>query len=220
MAEQLEYDYFDRQILADAAGCLGTTEDVLAARELPRPRLTSRIGSFLDRIVAGAASSTIDDDIIPGPTFSAVLGQDYPAAVAEPSPTSQRVEDRRFLEVTVAVVRELADAGNVVIIGRASNIILNDRPDALHIGLVATLDSRVRVVVEREGMTVEEARRFAMEAEQARLKYFRRYFHASADDPGDFHMMLNTHLLERRQAVEIIINAVEGLSSTGLGERH
>ena len=129
--------------------------------------------------------------------------------MARRTASDQRTDDERFLEATIAVVQDLADAGDAVIVGRASNIILKDHAQALHVGLTSELESRISVVAQREGLSLEDAGPFTARAEQARLEYFRRYFNVAADDPAHFHLMLNTHLWGRPRSVDTIVNSAQ-----------
>ena len=206
VAERLLYTYVDRQVLGEAAKRLGTTEEVLEEKKetsLSGSRIARILGRFMDRM--GTAS-------IGGDLFAPfTIGQDYGDLMAEMHIGEQRLDDKRFREAMVAVVRDLAEDGDVVIVGRASNIILKDHPQALHIGLVSTLESRIAVVAQREGLSLEDAKTFTERAEQARLEFFLGYFNVSADYPANFHLMLNTHLLNRTRAVDIIIGSVQSL---------
>ena len=137
------------------------------------------------------------------------LSQDYRELMASHAAgTEYHIDDDQFLEATVEVIRDLADSGEVVIVGRAGNVILRNHPQALHVGLVSENESRAEVVALREGITTEEATLLMEGAEQARLEYFRRYFNVEADDPMGFHLMLNTHLLPRKRIVDIIAGSL------------
>ena len=204
VAERLQYTYVDRQVLGEAAKRLGTTPEVLeevTETSLAGSRMARILGRFMDRM--GTVSRG-------GGLFAPfMIGQDYSDLMAETSMSGQGLYSSRLIDEMVAVVRDLAEDGNVVIVGRASNIILNDHPQALHVGLVSTLESRIAVVAQREGLSLEDAKAFTERAEQARVEYFRRYFNVSADDPASFHLMLNTHLLDHTRAADIIIGPVK-----------
>ena len=205
VAERLRYAYVDRQVLGEAAKRLGTTEQALEELEESAqtgPRVLRALTRIINRM--GAAGAVGD----PYSPFG--LGQDYGELMAERRRGGQGIDDARFMEATIEVVRELAEASDAVIVGRAGNIILKDNPHALHVGLVSEMTSRTAVVAQRDGLTQEEARMAAEQAEQARLEYFRRYFNVAADDPANFHLILNTHLLDRPTLVDIIVRSVRG----------
>lgn len=212
VARQLQYDYVDRLILSEAARHLGATVEAVEDKWQRSPGLGGRLSRFLERLMERSATAGAGGDPYFGPGLGVLLGQDYPDAVTEPISNADQLEDEHFLEATQNVIVNLADSGNVVIIGRASNHILKERSDALHVGMVSTLESRVEVVAKREGLSTDEARRFTIETEKARVEYFRKFFKASADEPADYHLMLSTHMVDQRTATDIIIRANESRS--------
>ena len=65
--------------------------------------------------------------------------RDFP----EESHGTGELDDENLLKVTADVIQEIASAGNVVIAGRGSNIILREMPHTLHVGLISSMDMRV-----------------------------------------------------------------------------
>ena len=203
VAARLGYLYLDRQVLGEAAKRLGTTEEALEEKEttaLTGPRVLNALTRIINRM---GATTALGDPFSP---FG--LDQDYRELMAGQARGAHHIDDERFLEATVEVIRDLSEAGDAVIVGRAGNIILRNHPQALHVGLVSNPESRAAVVAQREGITPEEATLLMEGAEQARLEYFRRYFNVAADDPAGFHVLLNTHLLSRPRVVEIIAGGI------------
>ena len=208
VARRLQLDYVDRLILAEAAKRLGTTVAALAEKEQRVRSLGERIARFLQTLMERSAVAGAGADPYFDPGIGVLLGQDYPHVMEEPITQADQVEDESFIEATKAVIQEMADEGNAVIIGRASNIILKDHASAFHVALVSSdMESRARVIGNRQGISLEEAERIVNEHEKARVDYFRRYFKASADDPLISHMTLNIHLLGQERAAEIIVQA-------------
>ena len=207
VARRLHLDYVDRLILAEAAKRLGATVEVLAEREERLLSRNQRIARFLQTLMERSAVSDAAGDPYFGAGIGLVLGQEYQDAVKEPITRADQLRDEQFIEATRAVIQELARVGNAVIIGRASNLILKGAQDAFHVGLVSTVESRVKVVAERDSISLREAERRIDEAEKARVAFFRKFFRASADDPANFHMILNTHALDSERAASIIVQA-------------
>lgn len=207
VAQRLHMDYIDRLILAEAAKRLSATVEALAQREQRTLTLNERIVRFLQTLMERSAAAGAGGDPYFGGGVGILLGQEYQEAVKEPITRADQLRDQQFIDTTKAVIQELARAGNAVIIGRASNLILKGSPGTLHVGLISTLESRVKVTANREGVSPHEAERITNEAERARVAYFRRFFRASPDDPASFHLMLNTHLLDPEQAASVIAQA-------------
>jgi cytidylate kinase len=140
----------------------------------------------------------------------------YTELVSDAAATST-VHDRAFIEATTSVIKELAGAGDVVIIGRGSNMILADTPGVVHVGLVAPLDVRVDTMAKREMFTPDEARAYAEELETARVTFYRKFFRINANDPTQYHLMLNIGRISQGTAAEIIGHAAADIGGVPAG---
>jgi cytidylate kinase len=128
-------------------------------------------------------------------------------------PAVQKVSDRAFIEATTSVLKGLCQAGNVVIIGRGANVILAGAPRIIHVGMLAPLEVRVATIMEREDLTREEAEAYIEEVEQARAKFFRKFFKVNPDNPSLYHLMLNLGQMRPELAAEIIAHTAKELGS-------
>ena len=54
------------------------------------------------------------------------------------------IDEEIYLDYLVLIIAQMADDGDVVILGRGSQYILNDHPDAYHILLIDTFENRVK----------------------------------------------------------------------------
>jgi len=206
IAQALGLDYVDRLILAEASRRVGATVSALAEKESRPVRLMERLVWAIQRTLERSALMGTGGDPFLGPSLDLLMTQPYPEAVREPTTQSREVDDQRFHTVVSEVIREVAQGGNVVILGRASNLVLRDWPETLHIGLVAPLEERVRRVAQREGLDPAEAERRVQEQESARQAYFRRFFRVQADDPLLYDLMLNTGRISVEEAVELVVH--------------
>ena len=113
---------------------------------------------------------------------------------------------------TAETILKLAEAGNVILIGRGANIITARLPHVLHVRLVAPLDDRVEHAHEAYGMTRPEARKFCLREDRARQRYLKKYFGADIENPLLYHMIINTGLMSYDGAARIIGDTVLNLA--------
>lgn len=139
---------------------------------------------------------------------------EYSDVPPEPATADQRHRERHYFEVTSTVIKELAETGNVVIIGRGSNIILKDTPGVLHVGLMAPLDLRVMAVAEREHFGWKDAQKHVEDMERARPIYLKKFFNVDPGDSSFYHMVLNREKLSVDAAAEVIAHAAGALESS------
>lgn len=208
VARLLGIDYVDRLILAEAAKRLGATVEALAEREQRPLTRGDRIARFLQSALERSAAAGTGGDPYFGPGLGTMLGREYQDVSQEPITRAQELDDQQFIQETRAVIREVAESGNAVIIGRASNLILNDLPQAFHVDLVASLKHRIGIIATRENLPEEEAERRTNLEEKARVEFYRKFFKAQPDNPADYHLVLNTDRIEHEQATAIIVRSV------------
>jgi cytidylate kinase len=106
------------------------------------------------------------------------------------------------------ILRELADEGSVVIVGRGGQVVLRGRPDVLHVRVVAPFELRVARLREARNVSEDSARACLEASDRARARYLRRSHGVRLDDPALYHLTVNTGLLDLSQAVDLIVRAV------------
>jgi cytidylate kinase len=107
------------------------------------------------------------------------------------------------------IIRDLADQGNVVIVGRGSQMVLRSRPDVLHVRVVAPFEARVAQLQEERQVSAESARACLEASDKARTRYLRRSHAVRLNDPTLYHLTLNTGFLSLSQAVDLVIQAFQ-----------
>jgi cytidylate kinase len=114
--------------------------------------------------------------------------------------------------MTEAQVRDLILAahsqGNVVIVGRGSQVVLAGMPDVLHVRIVAPLETRIKVWQEREGLSFEDASKRVHNRDKAHVDFVKHFFDTDISDPALYDMVINTAKFPPGVAADLII---EGL---------
>jgi cytidylate kinase len=110
------------------------------------------------------------------------------------------------------VVGALAHHGGAVIVGRGAHLILGGG-EALRVLVVAPLETRVRAVMEREGLGEREARRRIVSVEADRKAFLMKHFHVDFADPTTFDLVVNTAALGVEGACRAVATAARALSA-------
>ena len=208
VANSLNLNYVDRMVLAEAAKRVGSPVGVLVEKEQRVIRFRERLGRFLQTMLERSAISGVSGEPYFGRGIEMLPAETYSELAGDPSSSAQRVNDQAFIESTTSVIKEVADGGNVVIIGRGSNMILAGTPDVFNVSLVAPMEYRVENIMRRENLSHSEATAYVEELEEARLTFFRKFFKVNANDSGLYHMVLNTGLMDPETAVDAISRVV------------
>ncbi|MBI4233002.1 MAG: cytidylate kinase-like family protein [Chloroflexi bacterium] len=212
VARTLGVDYVDRLILAEAGKRVGATVAALAEKEQRTRTFGDRLARVVQTALERSAVAGTGGDPFFGPGVDALVLRPYPEGAHEPITRAQELDDLRFFQVLSEVIRDLAKTGNVVLIGRGANLILQGWPRALHVGIVSSTKQCVEAIMQREHLDRAAAERFVTEQEKARVVYFRRFFKTHPDDPHSYHMVLNTALLSSTRVVEAIASAARSMA--------
>jgi cytidylate kinase len=207
VAEVLQLDLIDHSRLRWAAVAAGVSE--MAWEEM---ELVGR-GDFMEQLTKALRSvpptPVTEREIYPIPT-APVGPLDGIFAPPLPPASIALAESVRILE---SVMRRLADAGRVLIVGGGGQVILANRPGVLHVSIVAPFAQRVATVQGREGISVTQARRKVRASDRNRAEYLRRFYRVRWDDPMLYHLTLNTGRLTRAEAVAAIVSATQEMTT-------
>ena len=134
------------------------------------------------------------------------------------------LDEDRAIDLIRATVNAAHKRGNVLIVGRGGQAILEGKPGVLHIRVVAPFEERVQRVrraalsggvpedlQNAEGVSAPQARRFIQERDRATAEYLRMFHHIDVNDPTLYHLVVNTGLLSLEQCVGLVNAAIEGV---------
>ena len=107
----------------------------------------------------------------------------------------------------------MASSGNVVIIGRGANIILQNTPGTVHVGLAASPEKCIETIIGRERFSRTEGEKFFTEAERARQAFFRKFFKVQCDNPSLYHVSLNMDRISLDTAAEIVVHTTKDMEA-------
>ena len=122
-----------------------------------------------------------------------------------PYTTNEQVAHSQF-----DIIRELAEEGPCVIVGRCADFVLKDRDDVLDVFIRAGEAARVKNAMERLGLEEKEARKMVKKTDKARQNYYEHYTGRNWYDPDNYHLSLNSDRLGVDACVELIVKAYGG----------
>ena len=145
VAQELGIDFVDQQLMVSAAQRCGVTVGTVAEHDERRGGFRERMSGLLRTVLERSAASGADP--LTGATgLEAVLSRTYADMAAE----EPQLSDSLYLETMTVLIRELAARGEVVILGRGSQMLLTDMPHALHVLCVAPRKLRASRLAERD----------------------------------------------------------------------
>lgn len=117
----------------------------------------------------------------------------------------------RLANAEFDAIRELAEEGDAVFMGRCADYVLRDRPDLVRVFITAERDFRVQTVVENSDLTAEQAKKLIKSVDKERASYYSYYTDQTWGDAACYDLSLNVTRIPVEGAVRIIRSCVEAI---------
>jgi len=116
---------------------------------------------------------------------------------------------RRYTAYVEAIVLETAARDNVVLVGRASTIILGRIPQVLRVRINAPEAIRAQRVQQQDGLIADAALDYVRRSDHERAARMRFLYHVDWDDPLAYDLVLNTERVSVEGGARLIRDAVK-----------
>lgn len=202
VSEKLGYQIFNKRLIEQAAVEAGLAEQDIANISAEVSEETFKIRSFFDKMLDNMALAS-----------ARMMFPDALPPVLENRPGGLSEEAVFALEEKAIGIAY--QTGSTVIVGRGGQVLLKDKPDVLHVRIVAPLDQRIQRVREQLALSTPQAgpvldpRRAAQDLitrrDEASAAYLLHFYHADWNDPTLYNLIINTGKTTCDQAVDIIV---------------
>jgi len=197
LSEQLGFRYYDWEITSEAAARAGVSPtDVIAAERVP---------GFIERVMRrlGAASA---------------VSMDGTSVFADPSPAVwtnaiASLDSDSYRPVVERVVLELADQGEAVIVGHASQYTLRDHAGVLRVLIHGSAESRAERLAAEQSTDIKRATELIKQSDKDRSELLKRVYHFNWLDANMYDLTINTDQLTIDYATDVIVAAVKELGT-------
>ena len=185
VAAELHAEVVDKKLIEEVARRLQiSTGEVTAEIERPRPLLERLVRSF----------STLE------PAMGVGWSPPYPDPLFDPR--------KAIIELTEQIINEVADGGNVIIVGRGAGFVLRDRPGIFRVFLRAPGDVRVKTLMTRLGLSEAGTKRKMNETDSNRAAYSKQLYGRDWCDPDEYDLVVNTGRVSYQAAAQMILSGV------------
>jgi cytidylate kinase len=122
------------------------------------------------------------------------------------SPSDKKfVSDNNLFSIQTRIIRELAGKESCVIIGKCANYILRDLNNVMSVYIEAPRAYCLRKVMDKLGVTEEEAHKLIAKTDKYRADYFHHYTGGRVwTDPVLYDMTLNSERVGNEKCVQLI----------------
>jgi cytidylate kinase len=205
-AERLGIDYVDQEILVEAARDLGVPMESIVTHDERTEGLGERLAHMLRHFLERSAAAGAADPMLGGGGgLDVMLSRTY----AEAASDDDEVSDDDYIQELANVIQDIADHDNVLIIGRGSQVVLREHPNATHVLLVGPEDLRVANVTQRDNISTEEAKKKLQNQDKGRASFHEKFFKVDVNDPAHYHLTLNVARLTQDQMASLIADTAQ-----------
>ncbi len=201
LCEVLGYAHFDKSLITQAAVEAGISEQDIYDYSEDSHKVRSCLDRLFSRPVLMTAGRMWDD------ASGMVLVQDMP------------LSDEDMLTLVRKAIHSAYQNGNIVIVGRGSQVLLKGKPGVFHVRIVAPMEDRIQRVkdwmkAERQAYEANvdirrEAQDLIVERDAASADYIKRFYHEDWADPQLYNLIINTGTMSTNRATEVIVNLVQ-----------
>jgi cytidylate kinase len=123
-----------------------------------------------------------------------------------------------FLNVLESVIYDVARAGDGVIIGHGSQVLLRDFDCAFHVRLFSPESRRADELAAQHGLSREAAWKLIRKRDREQAGFFNFAFQLDLDDPGLYDLIINSQKFDAGTAAGLVISAArsEDIRTCGL----
>ena len=119
------------------------------------------------------------------------------------------MDERVYLDYLVVIIAQMAEEGNVVILGRGAQYILNDHPDAHHVLLINEFENRVRFMIERYDLSESRANFIVNREDKRRSNLYRKLGKTDYEQPSLYDLVVNMSRVSMPKALKMICELVD-----------
>lgn len=113
------------------------------------------------------------------------------------------LSEKIFL-VQSQVIKEVAEEGSCVIVGRSANYVLSENPNCINIFLQADLKDRVQRAISQYDLPEKNAEAAVIKTDKRRANYYNYFTGAKWGKAENYDLILNTSRLDLDHVVDVI----------------
>ena len=178
VAAEFGFRYADGEIIVRAAQEAGVSPETLAEAE-GTPGLLKRILESMARMP---------------PAIEGLSGAALAQSLATPS----------YEGLIERVIRDIAEQGNVVIVGHGASLPLADMGGVLRVLITGSLEVRAERLAQKADL-YDWARKTILASDRQRQKYLRRFYDVERELPAHYDLVVNTDVLTVSLAARLVV---------------
>lgn len=181
VAKQLGIEYYDKELLLEAAKQSGVAPDIFEASDERTPKFFTSLWSFN----LGYYSGTL-------------FSNDSP------------IKEDNIYQAQSEVMIELAKKGPCIIVGRSADYILRDKCNVISVFLHSSIEDRIKRIIARGDCDNEkDAREMALKQNKLRANYYNFYTDKHWGECESYDLSVDCSKLNTETTVKLIVDYVK-----------
>lgn len=179
LAKVLGIAYYDKELMAVAAKESGLCEEVFEKAD--------------ERASSGLA-------------YAFTMGYSYMGMF---TPYTDILSNDGLFKLQSDAIRTLAEKESCILVGRCADYILRDDPACLSFFIHSCMESRIQRIVERQQVTVEQAKELMNKTDKSRAAYYNYYTNKSWGVASSYNFSIDASVLGVDETVAFMKSFVE-----------
>ncbi len=125
-----------------------------------------------------------------------------------PLGTESSSEQDNIFEAQQNIMRFLVERESCIIVGRCSDFVLSDEPNAIHIYIYAPYEERVKNCVKDLNLTEADAKKMIRSVDEARDDYHMHYAGFLPSDPKHKNIMVDSSVLGVEGTADFLVDFI------------
>lgn len=130
----------------------------------------------------------------------------------QPMEAEVKLDNKIMFDTEKRILQELASQTSCVVAGRTGFMVFRNWPNHLNIFIQASMEHRIKRIVERQNVTEEVARAIIAKLDADRETYIKKYEDTSRYDTRNYQLVINMDDLSEDDAVAVIMEYVNRMS--------
>ena len=133
-------------------------------------------------------------------------------STSQPMEAEVKLDNATMFETEKRIQQELAEQTSCVIAGRTGFMVFREWPNHLSVFIQASMDYRIKRIMDRQNVSMDEARSIITKIDATREAYIKKYEDTSRYDTRNYQLVITMDGLTEDDAAQIILDYINRTS--------
>ena len=133
-------------------------------------------------------------------------------STSQPMEAEVKLDNSTMFETEKRIQQELAEQTSCVIAGRTGFMVFREWPNHLNVFIQASMDYRIKRIMDRQNVSMDEARDIIAKIDATREAYIKKYEDTSRYDTRNYQLVISMDGLTEDDAAQIILDYINRTS--------